>query len=67
MNQKDIQVILKSNNLKLEGYKPGNTRLYAIYDYSDKKISDYMTFKELCAFLKGFEAGYSACAFNEGN
>lgn len=62
MNQNDIQIMIKQNNLVLEGYKPGNVRLYALYDYNQRMVSDgYMTFKELCAFLRGYNAGWAQC------
>jgi hypothetical protein len=61
MNRENIEKITKVYNLKLESYKPGKIRLYAIYDYNyEKKISNYLTFEKLCSWLEGYEEGYEA-------
>ena len=60
MKHEDIERIIKNYNLKLESYKPGR-RLYAIYDYNyEKKMSNYLTYRELCSWLEGYEEGYSS-------
>jgi len=55
MNKNDVKILLDNYGLTIESYKPGYTRLYAVYQ-DIKKISGYMQFKELCYWLKGYDS-----------
>jgi len=55
MNKNDVNIMLKYYGLILDSYKPGNVRLYCLWK-EDKKLSDFMAFNALCAWLNGYEA-----------
>jgi hypothetical protein len=50
----DIKVLLERYNLHTEGYKPGNVKLYAVYN-GEKLISHYMTHSDLYFWLCGYD------------
>ena len=51
----DVKVLLNRHNLHTEGYKPGNIRLYAVYD-GKESLSHYMNHSELYFWLIGYDA-----------